>query len=251
MLDIIHDNWLLLLIGQYPNGPLGGLAATLLLAVIGLILAFPCGLALAIARVSPFRPVALIATALINIVRGTPFLMVIFWSYFALPLLIGIPISGFWTLIGALVLYESAYLAEVIRSGIQALPKGQTEAARSLGFGYFRTMFTIILPQALYNSLPSLLSQFVSLIKETSLGYVISVNEFTFAAVQVNNELLTRPIEVFSILAITYFLLCFTLTSAARALEGRIARRRAGRSGTRADTTEILAPDLLKTEPTP
>ncbi|KFI29322.1 amino acid ABC transporter permease [Haematobacter massiliensis] len=251
MLDIIHDNWLLLLIGQYPNGPLGGLAATLLLAVIGLILAFPCALALAIARVSPFRPVALIATALINIVRGTPFLMVIFWSYFALPLLIGIPISGFWTLIGALVLYESAYLAEVIRSGIQALPKGQTEAARSLGFGYFRTMFTIILPQALYNSLPSLLSQFVSLIKETSLGYVISVNEFTFAAVQVNNELLTRPIEVFSILAITYFLLCFTLTSAARALEGRIARRRAGRSGTRADTTEILAPDLLKTEPTP
>ena len=251
MLDIIHDNWLLLLIGQYPNGPVGGLAATLLLAVIGLILAFPCALALAIARVSPFRPVALIATALINIVRGTPFLMVIFWSYFALPLLIGIPISGFWTLIGALVLYESAYLAEVIRSGIQALPKGQTEAARSLGFGYFRTMFTIILPQALYNSLPSLLSQFVSLIKETSLGYVISVNEFTFAAVQVNNELLTRPIEVFSILAITYFLLCFTLTSAARALEGRIARRRAGRSGTRADTTEILAPDLLKTEPTP
>lgn len=249
MLDIIRDNWLLLLIGQYPNGPLGGLVATLLLAVIGLVLAFPCALGLAIARVSPIQPVAWVATALVNIVRGTPFLMVIFWSYFALPLLIGIPISGFWTLVGALVLYESAYLAEVIRSGIQALPKGQSEAARSLGFGYFRTMFTIILPQALYNSLPSLLSQFVSLIKETSLGYVISVNEFTFAAVQVNNELLTQPIQVFSILAITYFLLCFSLTSAARALEGRIARRRAGQPGAApaADTPETL----LATEPTP
>lgn len=248
MFDIIRENWLLLLIGQYPNGPLGGLVATLLLAVIGLALAFPCALLLALGRVSPFRPVALLATAIINLVRGTPFLMVIFWSYFALPLLIGVPISGFWTLIGALVLYESAYLAEVIRSGIQALPSGQSEAARSLGFGYFRTMFTIVLPQALYNSLPSLLSQFVSLIKETSLGYVISVNEFTFAAVQVNNTLLTKPVQVFSILAITYFLLCFALTSAARALEGRIARRRAGQPGRGPTDT----PDtLLATEPTP
>ncbi|OWJ79350.1 MULTISPECIES: amino acid ABC transporter permease [Haematobacter] len=242
MIDIIHDYWLLFLVGQYPNGPLGGLAATLLLALTGLALAFPCAMALAVARISPFRWISLPAAAIVHTVRGMPFLMVIFWSYFALPHLIGWPISGFWTLVGALVLYESAYLAEAIRAGIQSLPKGQTEAARSLGFGYFRTLGFVVLPQALYNSLPSLISQFVSLIKETSLGYVISVNEFTFAAAQVNSQLLTRPVEVFSILALTYFVLCFSLTQTARWLEGRIARRRQGRPA----VTPILA-----TEPAP
>jgi polar amino acid transport system permease protein len=226
MIEIIRDNWLLFLIGQYPSGPLGGLAATLSVAVIGLLLAFPCALTLALGRVSPYRPVRAVAAVIVHTFRGTPFLMVIFWSYFALPAIVGRPISGFATLVGALVIYESAYLAEVIRSGIEALPKGQTEAARSLGLNYPRTMAYVVLPQALYNSLPSLLSQFVSLIKETSLGYVISVNEFTFAAAQVNNTLLTKPVQVFSILAATYFVLCFSLTQTARYLERRIARRR-------------------------
>lgn len=226
MLEIVQNNWMLLLVGQYPYGPLGGLVATLLLALAGLAIAFPCALLLALARISPFRWISLPAAAIVHVVRGMPFLMVIFWSYYGLPILIGRPLSGFWTLVGALVLYESAYLAEVIRAGIQAIPRGQTEASRSLGFGYFRTMTFVVLPQALYNSIPSLISQFVSLIKETSLGYVISVNEFTFAAAQLNSQLLVRPVEVFSILAITYFLLCFTLTQLARWLERRIAQSR-------------------------
>lgn len=246
MLEIIQQNWMLLLVGQYPNGPLGGLAATMLLALAGLALAFPCAMALAVARVSPLRWISLPAAAIVHTVRGIPFLLVIFWSYFALPLLVGDAISGFWTLVGALVVYESAYLAEVIRAGIQALPRGQTEAARSLGFGYFRTLLLVVLPQALYNSLPSLISQFVSLIKETSLGYVISVNEFTFAAAQLNSQLLVYPVQVFSILAITYFLLCFSLTQTARWVEKRISRRRAGRPSGPAAVNETLA-----TEPTP
>jgi polar amino acid transport system permease protein len=124
------------------------------------------------------------------------------------------------------------------------------EAARSLGLNYRRTMVLVILPQAIYNSLPSLLSQFVSLIKETSLGYVISVNEFTFAAAQINSTLLTKPIEVFSILAITYFILCFTLTELARTLERRIARRRKGLGSAR--TAAIHPPvNPLATEPAP
>lgn len=245
MVDIIRDNWLLFLVGQYPNGPLGGLAATLILAFIGLLLAFPCAMLLALGRLSPFKAPRWVASAIVHTVRGTPFLMVIFWAYFALPIVIGRPVEGFWTLIGALVLYESAYLAEVIRAGIEALPKGQGEAARSLGLGYWRTMRFVILPQALYNSLPSLLSQFVSLIKETSLGYVISVNEFTFAASQVNSMLLTKPVQVFSLLAITYFLLCFTLTQAARSLERRLADRRSGRH--RPDGQTVT----LATEPAP
>lgn len=245
MIEIVQNNWLLFLVGQYPNGPLGGLAATLIIAIIGLILAFPCAMLLALGRISPYRLVRLVASTIVHVVRGTPFLMVIFWAYFALPLILGRPVEGFWTLIGALVIYESAYLAEVIRAGIKALPQGQTEAARSLGLGYWRTMWFIILPQALFNSLPTLLSQFVSLIKETSLGYVISVNEFTFAAAQVNSMLLTKPVQVFSLLAITYFVVCLTLTQTARLLEARIARRRQSRPD-RIETSATLA-----TEPFP
>lgn len=246
MIEILQNNWTLLLMGQYPNGPLGGLLGTLLLAVVGLALAFPCALFLAIARTSPFKWVKLPATALISVVRGIPFLMVVFWSYFALPMLIGRPISGFWTLIGALVLYESAYLAEVIRAGIQALPAGQTEASRSLGLGYFRTLTLVVLPQALYNTLPALIGQLVSLIKETSLGYVISVNEFTYAAAQLNSQLLVRPVEVFTILAVTYFIVCFILTQSARALERYIQRSRQGRSTPPGPQPQSIA---IQTEP--
>ncbi|MFG1270697.1 amino acid ABC transporter permease [Xanthobacter versatilis] len=244
MIEIIRDNWLLLLIGQYPNGPVGGLAMTVILAISGLILALPCALGLALARLSRHRSVRLPATAVVQIVRGTPVLMVVFWSYFALPMLIGDAIPGFITLIGALVIYESAYLAEVIRSSILALPRGQTEAARSLGLGYWRTMAYVVLPQALHNALPSLLSQFVSLIKDTSLGYIISVNEFTFAAAQVNNTLLTKPVQVFSILAITYFLLCFSLTQSARVMERRMLAKRSMR-GTAMPAREALATESL------
>ncbi|MNT19566.1 putative glutamine ABC transporter permease protein GlnP [compost metagenome] len=154
--------------------------------------------------------------------------MLVFWSYFLVPGLIGHAVSAFTALVVTLVIYQSAYMAEVIRAGIEALPKGQTEAARSLGMGYTQTMLQIVLPQALYNMLPSILSQFVSLIKDTSIGYVISVQELTFSAQQVNNSLLTRPFEVFALLALVYFVVCHTLTKYAQILEQRIARRRAG-----------------------
>jgi polar amino acid transport system permease protein len=231
MLEILQDNWLLFLIGQYPSGPLGGLALTLILAGLGLALSFPLAIVLALARISPYRLIRLPATALIQVVRGLPLLMFIFWAYFFLPVLTGKAISGFTTLLCALVIYESAYLAEIIRGGIQALSPGQMAAARSLGLSYFGAMRKVILPQALYNVLPSLMSQFVSTIKETSLGYVISVHELTFAASQVNNILLTRPAEVYGILALTYFFVCFALTQAARVLEKRIVRRRTGTGG--------------------
>jgi polar amino acid transport system permease protein len=227
MFEILRDNWLLFVIGQYPHGPVGGLAATFILALLGLILSFPLAIAIALARVSSISKLRKAAAILIAVVRGTPFLMVIFWAYFAVPALIGRPIDGFTTFVVALVFYESTYLAEVIRGGIEALPKGQTEAARSLGIGYFTMMYTVVLPQALYNVLPGMVTQFVSIIKETSLAYIISVPELTFAASQINMALLVRPVEVFSLLAITYFVLCFTLSQLARLLERRIALQRA------------------------
>ncbi|WP_216851275.1 amino acid ABC transporter permease [Acidisphaera sp. L21] len=219
---------MLLLIGQYPYGPLGGIAATLILSVVGILLAFPVSVALALARLSPWAWLRWPVTALVYIVRGVPLLLIILWTYFLLPLVLGQNVSGFATMICTLVLYEASYLSEVVRAGIQALPNGQTEAARSLGHGYVRAMRHIILPQALYNMLPSMLSQFISTIQDTTLGYVINVQELTFAANQINNQLLTKPFQVFFILAITYFVVCFTLTALAHQVERRIARRRLG-----------------------
>jgi polar amino acid transport system permease protein len=228
MLQILEDNWLLFLIGQYPHGPVGGLAMTLFMATLGLLLSFPFALALALARLSPYRLLRLPATAIVHTVRGLPLIMFIFWTYFVSPLIVGRAIGGVEVLVISLVIYEASYLAEIIRAGIEGLPRGQIEAAKSLGLGYFATTVKVVLPQALHNMLPSMVSQFVSTIKETSLGYVISANELTFAASQVNNQLVTQPFEVYGLLALTYFTLCFALTSLARGLERRIAAQRGG-----------------------
>jgi polar amino acid transport system permease protein len=136
-----------------------------------------------------------------------------------------------------------------VRAGIQALPAGQMEAARALGHSHLGAMRLVILPQALFNMLPSMLSQFVSTIKETTLGYVINVPELTFAANQINNQLLTQPFQVFFILAVIYFVVCWSLTRAATALERRIAARRAGLAGTKAGKPAPIAVQPLSAEP--
>src|SRR3954467_1286904 len=245
VLDIIRDNWLLLLIGQYPFGPLGGIAATLMLSVLGILLAFPVSVLLALARLSPFKALRWPVTALLYVTRGVPLLMIILWTYFLLPVLIGQTVSGFTTMLCTLVLYQGCYLSEVVRAGIEALPKGQTEAARALGHGYYNRMRYVVLPQALYNMLPSMLSQFISTIQETTLGYVINVQELTFAANQINNQLLTQPFQVFFILAITYFVVCFTLTRLTHWLEQTIAQRPQGAIYQPAAVRAALAEDDL------
>lgn len=242
ILQILRDFGLLLLVGQYPSGPLGGLAITFLLSIFGILLAFPLGGALALARISTYGFFYWPATALVYVMRGLPLIMVIFWVYFFLPAVLGRPVSGFSTMLATLVIYQAAYLAEIVRAGIQSLPKGQMEAARAVGLTYMQAMHKVIYPQALYNMVPSMLSQFVSTIKETSLGYVISVNELTFAANQINSSLLSKPFEVFAILAGIYFVLSFSLTHLTRRLEQRIAQRRAGK---------ISPPGALVTTATP
>ena len=228
MLEILQNNWLLFLVGQYPHGPIGGLTMTLFMAATALTFCFPFAIGLALARLSRNRWLRGAATAIVHTVRGLPLIMFIFWTYFFSPLVIGRAVGGVETLIIALVVYEAAYLSEIIRAGIEGLPKGQFEAASALGLGYWTTTFKVVLPQALHNMLPSMVSQFVSTIKETSLGYVISAHEVTFAASQVNNVLLTQPFEVYGILALTYFALCFALTSLARYIERRISGGRVG-----------------------
>lgn len=243
---ILHDNGMLLLMGQYPNGPLGGVLCTLLISVLAVLLAFPIGVLLGLARISPWRWFSWPAACWVYVLRGIPLLMVVFWTYFCVPLLIGHNISGFATMLCTLVIYESAYIAEIVRGGIQALPGGQYEASRALGMSYLKTLRVVILPQALYNALPSLVSQLVSIIKDSTLGYVINVPELTYAANQVNNQLLTKPFQVFAIVAISYYLICFSLTWLANKLEERIARKRRNVTSDAVQTAQVLL--LTKTD---
>lgn len=228
MLELIQDYWLYFLVGQYPNGPLGGLALTLVLATLGLLLSLPLGLVFGLMRVSPYAWLRWPITALVYVVRGTPLLMVVFWAYFFLPTITGVKTDQFWTMLIALVIFDAAYLAEIVRAGILGLPKGQMECARALGLPYLKAMRTVILPQALRNSLPSLVNQFISTIKETSLGYIIGLTEVSFIASQINAQVITKGAQVFSILAITYLVLCFALSRVAYALERRLVRQGLG-----------------------
>jgi polar amino acid transport system permease protein len=229
VIELIDTYWQYFLIGQYPKGPLGGLALTLLLATCGLVLAFPIGLLFGLARVSPWRALRWPVTALVFVVRGTPLLMVIFWAYFFLPTLTGRQTDQFSTMLIALVIFDGVYLAEIIRAGILGIARGQTEAARSLGLGYFGTMRRVILPQAVHHMLPSLVNQFVSTIKETSLGYIIGLAEVSFIATQINTLVFTKPAQVYLTLGLTYFVLCFGLSRLAYWLD-----RRGGQGATRA-----------------
>ncbi|WP_034911502.1 MULTISPECIES: amino acid ABC transporter permease [Erwinia] len=223
---ILHDNGMLFLMGQYPSGPLGGVLCTLLISLLAVLFAFPVGVMLGLLRLSPWRWLAWPAACWVYLLRGIPLLMVVFWTYFCVPLLIGHNISGFATMLCTLVIYESAYIAEIVRGGIQALPQGQYEASRAMGMGHIKALRLVILPQALYNTLPSLVSQLVSIIKDSTLGYVINVPELTYAANQVSNQLLTKPFQVFAIVALGYYIINFSLTWLANRLETQIATRR-------------------------
>jgi len=181
-------------------------------------------LLLGLARLSPWRLLRWPVAALIHVVRGIPLLLVIFWAYFFLPSITGHESGQFGTMLAALVIFDGIYLAEIVRAGVQAVPTGQVEAARSLGLNYLDSMRTVVLPQALRHMLPSLVNQFVSTIKETSLGTIIGLAEVSFIASQVNGLVLTKPVQVYFLLGMTYFVLCFSLSRAAFWLERRQAR---------------------------
>jgi polar amino acid transport system permease protein len=223
-MDLVQDYWLYFLIGQYPDGPLGGLVLTVLLGGGALLLALPLGVLLGVIRATGPRWLRWPITSLVYIVRGTPLLMVVFWAYFFLPTITGHKTGQFGTMLAALVIFNGAYLAEIVRAGIQGIPRGQIEAAQSLGLSHWRRMRHVILPQALRNMLPSLVNQFVTTLKETSLGYIIGLSEVAFIASQINIQVMTHPVAIYGFAALTYFLLCFGLSRLAFVLEARLAR---------------------------
>ncbi|MBD8542305.1 amino acid ABC transporter permease [Oxalobacteraceae sp. CFBP 8761] len=228
MLELIDTYWLYFLVGQYPDGPLGGLVLTILLSGAALVLAMPLGLMLGIARVSRRRAISLPVGGFVQLVRAVPLLLVLFWVYFFLPAVTGVKTSQAMTMLIVLVVFDSVYLAEIVAAGIRALPKGQLESARSLGLGYGQALRHVVLPQTLRHGLPSIVNQLVSTIKATSLGYIIGLSEVSFIATQINTLVFTRSVEVYLILALTYFILCFGLSRLAFLLERRLQRRPVG-----------------------
>ncbi len=225
--NVITDNFTYFMIGRFPNGPLGGLGLTIYLAVVSCILSFFCGLVLGLLSLvrNPF--ISYPVNLFINIVRGLPLLMVIFWMYFLLPALMGRTVPESQTVIMGLTLFTSAYMSQIVRAGIVGIPKGQTEAAISTGLKHWQVMLYIVLPQGLRNMIPSFVNQFVSLIKDTSLAFIVGVSELTQVATQVNNRTMAYPTEIFIFIAILYFFLCYAFTSLSRWLERRLAWRKA------------------------
>lgn len=222
---VVGENLTYFLVGRYPHGPLGGVALTLYLALAAGLLAFVGGLSLALASLAPWRAVRWPVEVVIQVLRGVPLLMVIFWMYFGMPALLGHPVPEAWTVIAALALFTSAYMSQIVRAGIESIPKGQIEAAYSSGLRPAQVMAFVTLPQALRNMIPSFVNQFVSLIKDTSLAFIVGVSELTHIATQVNNRSLIYPTEIFLFVAGVYFILCYALTSVSRRLERRLAWR--------------------------
>lgn len=219
--SVIRENLPYFFLGRYPKGPLGGVALTLYLAAISLLLSFLGGLLLGLLSVSRNRLVKWGSTAVIQSIRGMPLLMIIFWMFFLLPAMLGSGMSADWTIITALTLFTSSYMSEIVRAGILGIPKGQMEAAISTGLSHGQAMIHIILPQALRNMIPSFVNQFVSMIKDTSLAFIVGVSELTQVATQMNNRTMLYPTEIFLFIAVIYFIICFAFTELSRWLERR------------------------------
>ncbi|MFO7595782.1 MAG: amino acid ABC transporter permease [Desulfocurvibacter africanus] len=228
--QVIADNIRTLLIWRFPEGSenelfwgLGGLSFSILMSFIAISVSFFIGLIAGLARTSRNRIFSLPATLYIECVRGTPLIMVIFWIYFFLPAFTGSYLNVFWSATIALTVFTGAYLAEIVRGGIQNIPPGQVEAAYSTGLSYSQTMRKIVLPQALKQMIPAIVGQFIAIFKDTSLAYVIGVLELTFVAQGINNRLMVYPFEIYTTVAVLYFLCCYSMSIVAGRLERRLS----------------------------
>ncbi|EPR31419.1 polar amino acid ABC transporter, inner membrane subunit [Alkalidesulfovibrio alkalitolerans DSM 16529] len=225
--DVVIANFPYLLWGAYPDGPLGGLALSIVLAAGGIFGAFWIGLVMGLGRLSTRWWVRLPSIVYIEIIRGVPLLLLIFWFYFLGPVAFGHVLPETTSALIAFIVFTGAYVAEIVRAGVLALPRGQMEAARSSGLSHVQAMRYVILPQALRNMIPSFVNQFVSLTKDTSLASIIGVLELTRAADQISNRVLTAPTEIYFTILVLYFIICYVLTATSRRLEKHMSRYQA------------------------
>jgi len=229
--SVAWENLPTLLIWRFPSSDnpneilwgLGGLSFSILMSLIAISVSFGIGLVVGLGRMANNKIFRIPCTLYIEIIRGTPLIMVIFWVYFFLPIFIKTYLNVFWSATIALTLFTGAYLAEIVRGGIQNIPPGQVEAAVSTGLSYLQTMRRIILPQALKQMIPAIVGQFIAIFKDTSLAFVIGVLELTFVAQGLNNRLMVHPFEIYTTVALLYFICCYSMSIYAGKLEARLS----------------------------
>jgi general L-amino acid transport system permease protein len=214
-----------------PQDQWGGLPITLILATFGLVLAFPLAVLVALGRRSTRLPaVKMICVVYVELIRGVPLVSLLFMASVMFPLFMpeGVDIDKLLRAQIAIILFAAAYLAEVVRAGLQALPKGQAEAADALGLSYWKKTGLIILPQALRLVIPPLVNTFIGFFKDTSLVLIIGI----FDLLKAGTTAIADPVwqgfgnEVYLLLALIYFVFCFAMSKYSRGLEREFSRSR-------------------------
>ena len=190
---------------------LEGLLVTVQVAALTIVFSIIIGLILGIIRYFEIPGVSKVVGLIIDTIRNLPLLLIIFFSYFALPEL-GISLDPFWSTIVAMTIFESAMISEIIRGGLKALPKGQTEAGLASGLTRLDVMRSILLPQVIRDTLPSVVSQLIALIKDTSLATIITLPELTHNARIIYGQDTSYVIPMFLAMAVLYFIISFSLS---------------------------------------
>jgi glutamate/aspartate transport system permease protein len=207
-----------------------GMRYTLFLTAVATAGGLVLGTLLALMRLSGIAPLALLAGGYVNLMRSIPLLLVIFWIYFLVPFigqwLTGAPrpiqVGPDLSCLITFTIFEAAYFCEIMRAGIQSIPRGQTDAAKAIGMTYWQTMGYIVLPQAFRNMIPVLLTQTIILFQDTSLVYVLSVTDFLGAAVKVAQRD-GRLVEMYLFAAVVYFIISLAASILVRRLQRRVA----------------------------
>ena len=207
-----------------------GMTFTVTLTLLAMTGGIIFGTLLAMMRLSALKPVSVLAGAYVNLMRSIPLVLVIFWFFFLVPY-IGAWITGssqpiqvgaWMSAVITFTMFEAAYYCEIMRAGIQSIPRGQVWSGYALGLNYWQTMAQIVLPQAFRNMLPVLLTQTIILFQDTSLVYVISATDFLGAAAKVANRDY-RLVEMYSFVAVVYFIVSYSLSMLVKRLQDRIA----------------------------
>lgn len=203
----------------------GGLSLTLIISIVGIVGAFPLGILLALGRSSDMPAISAFCTAFIELWRGVPLITVLFMSSVLFPLFLpeGVNFDKLVRAMVAVTLFQAAYLAEVIRGGLQAIPKGQTEGAQALGLGYWKIMSFIIMPQALKHVIPGIVGSFIALFKDTTLVLIIGLFDF-LGIVQnaASHPKWSAAIEGYVFCAVVYWIFCYSMSRYSQSVERKL-----------------------------
>jgi glutamate/aspartate transport system permease protein len=216
-------------IWKYREALWDGMLTSLKLFAIALAGGIFFGTLLALARLARWKALSVPAAGFVNLIRSIPFIMAIFWFYFLTPMIVskftgqqGEAVGPFTSAVVAFIMVESAYYSEIVRAGIQSIPRGQPAAAHALGMNYWQAMGHVVLPQAFRNMLPVMLTQAVILFQDTSLVYVVALKDFLGAASKAG-QLTGRIVELYLFVALVFFLVCFAASWAVKRLQARLA----------------------------